>query len=78
MAAEKGHVGVCRVLLEIIERQGVDFDWTGWPALVLAAGQGHLEVCRLLFEHGVDINDKANTVRSGGLLVSLLVSVPYL
>jgi ankyrin repeat protein len=46
LAALKGHIGLCRVLIA----KGADVNKTGWAPLHYAATGGHLEVLRLLLE----------------------------
>ena len=54
IAANDGHLGICRLLID----KGAHLeakDINGWTPLILASWEGHLEIARLLCDHGADI-----------------------
>ncbi len=55
-AAQRGHTGVAKVLVEAgLAVDELTDDGTG-TALDIAAGQGRIDACRWLIEHNADIN----------------------
>lgn len=66
-AAERGHVGVCKALLEhkrftMALFQISEGPMRGWTALHSAASKGHQDVCQLLLEHSSFSSEKVNAV----------------
>ena len=49
LAAKRGHLDVCRIILENVkDKNPVGLD--GWTPLDFAAENGHLEICELILE----------------------------
>ena len=59
LAARRGHLEVCKLIIEFIENKNSQNKWNGTP-LHEAAGYGHLQVCKLIIENIEDKNPKNN------------------
>lgn len=70
-SARRGHVRICRMLLQShADVNAFDREHLNTP-LILSAAQGHNEICRMLLQSGADANAK-NSLQRTSLICSVL------
>ena len=58
-AAEKGHLKICKQIIEKISAKNPEND-NGWTPLHLAAQNKHMELCKLIHDHIKNNDSRSN------------------